>query len=164
MKSRRLKRIGLFILSSIFVLFLIIFFIYPSYNQYWYLRWDRISVQRMTEKWGDVPFNASQFKNRSPRQRAAMAADIVRNQRYMGQPIDHVFRDLGQGDFYQNLKEVSEYTLERAGTGWRDSADYYLEFDYDDKDRRVKNVYVVQRCCENPYATCWHAKGLLKLE
>jgi hypothetical protein len=63
-----------------------------------------------------------------------MAADIVRNQRYSGQSIDRVFQDLGQGDFYQNLDEVSEYVLERAGTGWRNSAEYYLEFDHFDKD------------------------------
>jgi hypothetical protein len=165
MKSSRRRRIGLFILGSIFVLYLIYFFVlYPPLNEYFYESHDQIPVQRMIEKWGDTPFNAIQFKKGSSGQRAAMAADIVQNQRYSGQSIDRVFQDLGQGDFYQNLDEVSEYVLERAGSGWRNSAEYYLEFDYFDKDRRVKSVYVVQRCCRNPYATYWHAKGILKLE
>ena len=165
MKSRRRRRIGLFILGSIFVLYLIYFFLlYPPLNKYDYESRNRISVRRMIEKWGDTTFDSIQFKKGSPRQRASMAADIVRKQIYLGQSIDLVYLDLGKGDFYQNIGDVSEYILENAGTSWKKSAEYYLEFDHVDKDRRVKSVYVVQKCCENPYATYWHAKGLLKLE
>jgi hypothetical protein len=154
MKSHRYRRIALFTLGSIFVLFIFCFFVlYPPFEEYPYKFYDRTSVQRMIEKWGDTPFDAAQFKKGSPKQRAAMAADIVRNQKYVGQSIDLVFLDLG-----------SEYILESAGTGLRNSTEYYLEFHSDDKNRRVKSVYVVQRCCRNPYASFWHGRGLLKQE
>ena len=165
MKENRRKKIKLFILWSSLVLFLFYFFVlYPPFNEYYYETHDQISVERMVEKWGDTPFDAVKFKKGSPQQRAAMAADIVRKQKYFWQPIDVVFRDLGQGDFYTHVKEASEYTLERAGTSWFKSADYYLVFDDVDIEKRVKSVYVVQKCCRSAYATYWHEVGLLQLQ
>jgi hypothetical protein len=108
------------------------------------------------------PFDVPQFKKGTPQQRATMAADIVRKQSYLGKPTDDVLRDLGQGDLPER-RENAEYMLEEAGTGWRNGADYYLEFSDVDKDKRVKSIYVIQRCCKNPYASYWHNR-LFKLQ
>jgi hypothetical protein len=165
MKSHRRVKICLSILCSTFALFLFcIFVLYPPFSYYEYEFHDLVSVQRMIKKWGDTPFDAAQFKKGSPKQRAAMASDIVQNQKYLGQSIDLLLRDLGEGDRYPSLKEDPEYTLERAGSSWRNNANYFLEFYYDDKDHLVKSISVVQRCCKSPYATFWYLRGWLKLK
>lgn len=164
--SRWLRKVLIFTFYFVLAIELFYFFIlYPPFNHYRYVTNEPVSLARMDQKWGDDAFDPGAFRNGSTNKRAAMAAGIVRKQAFLGKPIDLVYHELGKGDLFPGLNEPdSNYVLERPSGPWKKNALYFLEFNYDQKTRLVSNVAVIRRCCDNPYATFWHAKGLLKLD
>jgi hypothetical protein len=131
------KRSILFILKAAIActLLVIFFLIFYWYNN----RLFRIEAKLIL---GNTEFDQELFKNGTAAQRASMAADLIKNGKYVGVRCDEITNQLGErtGDYY-NSDVHQTYKLTE-----KDSANWILTFECG-TDRTVNRVFIRKSCC-----------------
>jgi len=105
-----------------------------------------MNVQEAQKRWGNAKFNAAQFRVSTTAQRAAMAADLLRQQALVGKERQDVRKILGDPDGYFFSDMILAYQIEKYSDDHKEA--WQIVFVPDEKNpMKVGSVKIHQKCC-----------------
>ncbi len=131
---KRLKQVSLLLgLALVVVLFVMAGRTWFSYSG------TTMTIEDAETKWGSRPLDRDLFREGTTEDRASMAANIVRSQVYLRQPIQKVLDELGRPNSYFFSDEVPAYLLQKRSE--QTPKTWKLVFNVD-AHHRVSNVFI----------------------
>ena len=108
-----------------------------------------LSASEAQQKWKVVPLDKEKFRSGKIENRAGMAVQILKESKYVGEPMLKVKSDLGRPDSYFFSDTIFAYKIMKFPG--KDIEEWHLVFIPDEKLEKVKEVKIHKKCCyESP--------------
>ena len=157
---RKQYKVGI-LLAAIWVLINTTYWLFS--RQYLYVTKEEVPINVVIQKWGNSSkFDSKKFRSGTDAIRASMVADLIINKYFIGKQASQVFEDFE--DSGQSFKGfLRNYKIKGPVSFFAGNTEFWIEFE-ENENGTVKNLFVIEYCCSNPYATYLHYKGWLKLK
>ena len=106
------------------------------------LKPTELSAESAAARWGQLKFDAGQFKSGDYSIRSKMATDLVTSNRFYGKSVKDVWEELGRHDGYYKNDVVPAYILND------DLDDIWQLVFIVNADRNVIKTVIYKNCCE----------------
>jgi hypothetical protein len=108
------------------------------------LKVDKLDPLKATQMWGKSEFTVEKFRSANVEQRAAMAAEIVSQKKFVGSTVKDVISALGPHDAYFRNDFVPAYALTE---GWKSGGDTWQLVFLPNADMKIVDVFINKNCC-----------------
>lgn len=130
-------------LHKMIFLFSILVFISLYAGSFW--RGTTLSPKEVKAKWGDLPYNSTQFKEGSALIKSKMAYRILTDKSLLGKPVKYIRETFGSPDGFYFIDIYPAYIIQEGQKAGEDTWQivFMLNNQY-----RVRDIILHKNCCD----------------